>query len=194
LTDVVLSCGSRRFSAHKLVLSVSSGYFAQLFAHKQPGLFFGQTIVYLKDVDAKHMELILAYMYRGEVTVREGELMALLETAKGLKVKGMCETELTENEKEKTLLIHSSQKKSMMKRESNEKLAGAEARKDGESRLPDDFGRDAEDFEARDAAEAFPAKRARREEHPPPKLEDNVCPECGRELETAFDPPLYSDS
>lgn len=32
LTDVTLSCGQREFAAHKLVLSVCSQYFAQLFA------------------------------------------------------------------------------------------------------------------------------------------------------------------
>ena len=78
LTDVTLSCGGREFAAHKLVLSVCSGYFAGLFARRQPGQRAGmsmppspiQTIVYLKDVDPRHLELILDYMYRGEINVQ----------------------------------------------------------------------------------------------------------------------------
>jgi hypothetical protein len=60
LTDVTLSCGSVDFDAHKLVLSVCSGYFSGLFSrnsekHKNGG----NTVVYLKDVEPRHMELIL---------------------------------------------------------------------------------------------------------------------------------------
>ncbi len=117
LTDVTLSCGDRYFSAHKLVLSVSSSYFAKLFASRRAPPFT-QTIVYLKDVDPKYMELILAYMYRGEINVNEGELIELLETAKGLEVKGLTDTnerELpamklpprTSDGKRKALVVHS---------------------------------------------------------------------------------------
>lgn len=89
LTDVTLSCGSKLFSAHKLVLSVCSSYFSSLFAR---GGFRGQqTVVYLKDVDPRHMELLLSYMYRGEINVQEQELMGLLATAKGLQIKGLTE-------------------------------------------------------------------------------------------------------
>ncbi len=91
LTDVTLSCGSRQFSAHKLVLSVCSGYFAHLFARNRSTPVLAQTIVYLKDVDPRHMELILSYMYRGEINVAESELMGLLGTAKGLQVKGLAD-------------------------------------------------------------------------------------------------------
>ncbi len=117
LTDVTLSCGDKFFSAHKLVLSVSSGYFAKLFASRRAPPFT-QTIVYLKDVDPKHLELILSYMYRGEINVKEGELMELLSTAKGLQVKGLSDTDETElpalrppprapDGKRKALVVHS---------------------------------------------------------------------------------------
>ena len=93
LTDVTLTCGSKEFSAHKLVLSVCSTYFSQLFASKsdpkkrRPA--DNAAIVYLKDVDPRHMELLLNYMYRGEINVEESELMGLLATAKGLQIKGL---------------------------------------------------------------------------------------------------------
>merc|ERR1712226_284356 len=73
LTDVTLSCGTKEFSAHKLVLSICSAYFNQLFSPRPEGQQGRQrsrrpadsaAIVYLKDVDSKHMELLLNYMYR----------------------------------------------------------------------------------------------------------------------------------
>ena len=99
LTDVTLSCGNRQFAAHKLVLSVCSGYFANLFSKRRSAPFnlLNQAIVYLKDVDPRHMELILQYMYRGEINVQEDDLMDLLNTAKGLRVKGLTEAGSSDN-------------------------------------------------------------------------------------------------
>merc|ERR1712083_721846 len=53
---------------------------------------------YVKDVDSKHMELLLNYMYRGEINVEEKELMGLLATAKGLQIKGLTESDAEEEE------------------------------------------------------------------------------------------------
>ena len=38
------------------------------------------------------MELLLSYMYRGEINVEESELVGLLATAKGLQIKGLTES------------------------------------------------------------------------------------------------------
>ena len=46
------------------------------------------------------MELLLNYMYRGEINVEESELMGLLATAKGLQIKGLTENDDTETPKE----------------------------------------------------------------------------------------------
>ena len=98
LTDVTLSCGEKEFSAHKLVLSICSGYFHQLFtprplntSRRRPADL--AAIVYLKDVDAKHMEMLLSYMYRGEINVEESELMGFLATARSLQIKGLTESD-----------------------------------------------------------------------------------------------------
>ena len=62
LTDVTLSCGNGvDFYAHKLVLSVCSGYFSGLFSRNADSHKNGNTIVYLKDVEPRHLELILRY-------------------------------------------------------------------------------------------------------------------------------------
>jgi len=102
LTDVTLSCGKREFSAHKLVLSVCSTYFNELFTPKsnknRPAN--GAAIVYLKDVDAHHMELLLNFMYRGEINVEEDELMDLIATARGLSIRGLSDSDEDSNEQE----------------------------------------------------------------------------------------------
>ena len=90
LTDVILSCGGREFSAHRLVLSVCSSYFHGLFSQRRSTLA-QESIVYLKDVDPRHMELLLSYMYRGEINVQESDLYALLTTAKGLQIRGLTD-------------------------------------------------------------------------------------------------------
>jgi len=80
--DVTLSCGEHNFPAHKLILSVCSPYFRNLFLRnpcKHP-------IVVLKDVHYKYMKLLLMYMYRGEVSCPQEELGGLLKTARGLQV------------------------------------------------------------------------------------------------------------
>jgi len=107
LTDITLSCGKQEFSAHKLVLSICSTYFKDLFAPRQNQKGNSKylhrpasqaAIVYLKDVKPSHMELLLNFMYRGEIHVQEEELMDLLTTAKGLQIRGLSESELGEEE------------------------------------------------------------------------------------------------
>jgi len=87
--DVTLSCGEINFPAHKLVLSVCSPYFRNLFLRnpcKHP-------IVVLKDVHFKYMKLLLMYMYRGEVSCPQEDLHGLLKTARGLQIRGLVELE-----------------------------------------------------------------------------------------------------
>jgi len=88
LCDVTLSAGGTFFQAHKLVLCICSEYFQKVFSQADKGI---NTIVYLKDVESEHLGLILSYMYRGEITVKEGDLMQLLATASDLKVRGLSE-------------------------------------------------------------------------------------------------------
>jgi len=103
LTDVTLSCGKREFSAHKLVLSICSTYFNELFTPKPENKnrpANGAAIVYLKDVDAHHMELLLNFMYRGEINVEEDELMDLIATARGLSIRGLSDSDEDTNSNE----------------------------------------------------------------------------------------------
>ena len=84
---MTISCGEHNFPAHKLILSVCSPYFKNLFLRnpcKHP-------IVVLKDVQFKYMKLLLIFMYRGEVAVPQEDLTGLLKTARSLQVRGLSE-------------------------------------------------------------------------------------------------------
>jgi len=91
LTDVVLSAGGTLFQAHKLVLSVCSKFFQDVFAQPQAVPQAHNTVIYLKDVESHHLQLLLSYMYRGQVDVEEHELGGFLKTATGLQIKGLSD-------------------------------------------------------------------------------------------------------
>ena len=84
---MTISCGDENFPAHKLILSVCSPYFKNLFLRnpcKHP-------IVVLKDVQSKYMKKLLIFMYRGDVYVPQEDLEGLLKTARSLQVRGLSE-------------------------------------------------------------------------------------------------------
>jgi len=86
--DVTLACEDLQFQAHKVVLSAGSSFFEQVLKkHKHPS-----PLVYLKGVVAKHMELLLDFMYCGEVSVKVEELENLLKAGEELGVKGLSNT------------------------------------------------------------------------------------------------------
>jgi len=79
--------GTKFFAAHKLILSICSPYFRQLFR----SMGREKTVIYLKDVDPRHLDLLLQYMYKGEIKVKESELVSVLQVAQGLDIKGLSE-------------------------------------------------------------------------------------------------------
>ena len=85
--DVTLACDGGSLKCHKIVLAASSDYFQKLFIDNNSE----HPIVFLKDVQVSQVKAILDYMYRGEVSVAQQELPALLRVAELLRVKGMIE-------------------------------------------------------------------------------------------------------
>jgi hypothetical protein len=85
--DVTLACDGGSLKCHKIVLAASSDYFQKLFIDNNSE----HPIVFLKDVLVSQVKAILDYMYRGEVSVAQQELPALLRVAELLRVKGMIE-------------------------------------------------------------------------------------------------------
>ena len=86
-TDVTLAAGSKFFKAHKLVLSICSPYFQSLFRRLGPE----KHVIFLKDISALHLELLLQYMYNGEIKVQEDQLVTILSVAQSLEVKGLTD-------------------------------------------------------------------------------------------------------
>jgi len=92
LTDVTLACGHNEeqqlLSAHSLMLSVCSPYFRTLLSenrHKEK-----HHIIHLHGVSARHMQQLLVYMYRGEISISQEDLGPLIETARCLQIKGLA--------------------------------------------------------------------------------------------------------
>lgn len=111
LVDVTLAAEGRLLQAHKLVLSVCSPYFQEMFKmnptqhpigkdFESSGLLFPTresiTIinsffvsVFLKDVSHSALRDLLQFMYQGEVNVKQEELASFISTAEQLQVKGL---------------------------------------------------------------------------------------------------------
>lgn len=87
LTDVTLACGGQIFETHKLMLCVCSPFFRTLLT-KRPDR---HPIIFLKNVDPKHLEQLLQYMYNGEINVLQDDLGPLVETARELQIKGLAD-------------------------------------------------------------------------------------------------------
>lgn len=85
LVDVTLAAEGRYLKAHKMILSVCSPYFKELFQVnpcKHP-------IVFLKDVSYSILKNLLEFMYMGEVKVSHNDLPTFIKTAEALKIKGL---------------------------------------------------------------------------------------------------------
>jgi len=86
-TDVTLACDGGSLKCHKIVLAASSDYFQKLFMDNTSE----HPIVFLQDVKVEQVKALLDYMYKGEVSVEQADLPALLRVAELLRVKGMIE-------------------------------------------------------------------------------------------------------
>ncbi|RZC32207.1 bric-a-brac 1-like [Asbolus verrucosus] len=95
LVDVTLSCEGHFIKAHRLVLSACSVYFQKIFETH----IGSQLLVLLNDVKFKDLELVIQFMYKGEVKVADSEMQNFLSLGKMLQVKGLCSVELQDKQK-----------------------------------------------------------------------------------------------
>jgi hypothetical protein len=77
-----------------MVLSTCSPYFRSLFATVPPHL---HPVVFLKDVEVRIVELLLRYMYSGQVSVLGDRLVPLVQAAKSLQIKGLLDVPVPAN-------------------------------------------------------------------------------------------------
>ncbi|XP_019761303.1 protein tramtrack, beta isoform isoform X1 [Dendroctonus ponderosae] len=85
LVDVTLAVEGRLLKAHKMVLSVCSPYFKELFKSNP----CQHPIVFMKDVSYVAMSDLLQFMYQGEVQVSQDNLTTFIKTAEALQIKGL---------------------------------------------------------------------------------------------------------
>ena len=99
LTDVSIWAGQTLYTAHKLVLALSSSYFKLVLTGvAREGRL---PVIFLKDVSSKDFERLLSYMYHGEVSVPQSDLLSLIGAARSLGIRGLAE-ELQDNEHKQT--------------------------------------------------------------------------------------------
>lgn len=94
LTDVTITCGDVSLEAHGLILGASSPILRSILAK---GEGKKQTLHFM-DMNPFHMQLLLQYMYRGEISVPQAELAPLMASARSLQIKGLCTASTSSNE------------------------------------------------------------------------------------------------
>ncbi|XP_020289725.1 protein bric-a-brac 2-like isoform X2 [Pseudomyrmex gracilis] len=85
LVDVTLAAEGQILRAHKLILSVCSTYFRDLFK----GNSCKHPIVILKDVNYRDLSAMLHFMYQGEVNIKQEDIASFLKVAETLQIKGL---------------------------------------------------------------------------------------------------------
>ena len=87
LTDVTIACEDDQIEAHKVIISAASKVFRNILKknpHKHPLLYF-------HDVTKEAMELVLHFVYSGQVTVPLNSVENFFRVANNLKVESLIE-------------------------------------------------------------------------------------------------------
>ena len=84
--DVTLvSDDEQHIAAHKLVLSASSIFFKNILRKSQ----HSNPLIYLNGFSSKELNLMIEYIYNGEVQIYQNDLDQFLDTAQKLKIEGL---------------------------------------------------------------------------------------------------------
>lgn len=93
--DCTISASShRKYSAHRMVLSTCSPYFRSLFAGLGPHHY---PVIVLDNVEDELVEMLVRYMYTGQVSCSEDKLVPLVQVAKTLGIKGLIDVPTPED-------------------------------------------------------------------------------------------------
>ena len=125
MVDCSISAGSKTYSVHRMVLSTCSAYFRSLFAGVAP---HQHPVIVISETKDELVELLVRYMYSGQVSVTEDQLVPLVQAAKSLGIKGLIDVPVPDKqEQEKPPAIPSplplSPKKSALKVKSHSDLS-----------------------------------------------------------------------
>ncbi|XP_031827956.1 uncharacterized protein LOC116424982 isoform X2 [Nomia melanderi] len=86
LVDVTLAVEGQLLQAHKLVLSVCSPYFKNIFKENP----CQHPVIILKDIKYTEIESLLKFMYQGEINIRQEDLSTFLKVAQTLQIRGLA--------------------------------------------------------------------------------------------------------
>lgn len=87
MVDVTLCCEGGKIKAHKMLLSVCSDYFKQIFKENP----CQHPVIIFKNVKFDDLNAIVNFMYHGEVNIFQEQLESFLITAEMLEVKGLTD-------------------------------------------------------------------------------------------------------
>ncbi|XP_050590715.1 protein abrupt-like isoform X1 [Bombus affinis] len=85
LVDVTLAVEGQLLQAHKLVLSVCSPYFKNIFKENP----CQHPVIILKDMKYTEIESLLKFMYQGEININQEDLSTFLKVAQTLQIRGL---------------------------------------------------------------------------------------------------------
>ena len=98
MSDVTLGCDGYEIGAHKTIISASSLFFREVIRKsKHPNPY-----IYLKGVSKEVLEVLLKFIYNGEVTARSAILQNLVDVGNELQIEGLMELEEKSKTNEKT--------------------------------------------------------------------------------------------
>lgn len=90
MVDVTLMTEDGLIKAHRIILSVCSAYFKQIFSRVNHSPL-QYPIIIIQHISFSDLKYIVEFMYHGEVTVPEEQLTSVLRSAELLKVKGLAD-------------------------------------------------------------------------------------------------------
>ncbi|MCL4125106.1 UNVERIFIED_CONTAM: hypothetical protein GTU68_003009 [Idotea baltica] len=96
--DATIACQGKYFAVHRIVLSTCSDYFEEIFERMQ----CQHPYIVFKDIGPADMEMLLNYMYEGEVNVVQERLPNLIKAAEALRIKGLAVSDEMYSGKEST--------------------------------------------------------------------------------------------
>nr|ACO11836.1 Broad-complex core protein isoform 6 [Lepeophtheirus salmonis] len=93
LFDVTLISGSKMIKAHKVILSACSPVFRSIIGSAP---FQTHPLIYLRGINFNHLELLISFMYYGEVSVIQEELEDFISVAEEFQFEGLSNDPLSE--------------------------------------------------------------------------------------------------
>ncbi|XP_044758960.1 protein jim lovell isoform X2 [Coccinella septempunctata] len=89
LVDVTLICGKDSLRAHRVILSACSPFFQKIFAETP----CNHPVVVLNEFQGAEVQALINFMYRGEVSVAQTRLDALMKAAESLQIRGLADND-----------------------------------------------------------------------------------------------------